>query len=245
MSKATEHVYTTVRRRIMAGSYAPGTQLKEAHLAEELSVSRTPVRAALQRLVGDGLLIPFAGRGVFVPEWNKWDILEVFDLRILLEGHAAQLAATRAEPAQIAEMGALTDRMERLLGEKAPDYLAGLQDANFRFHLLLLEAAAAPRLRRMAQELAEVPLLIGGFYLYEDADMRRSIQHHRDLILALEARDGAFARNVIQVHLRASYETLMRNRSEWSGALPHAPAAVPPRQGPRPPAGESETAEES
>ena len=214
-SRAIEHVYTIVRRRIMSGEYEAGLHIRETHLAEELSLSRTPVRAALQRLVGDGLLVSFAGRGVFVSESSKLDILEISELRILLEGHAAELAASRIQPDMLETMRHLTDQMESLLEKKPSDFLAGLQEANYRFHVTLLSAASAPRLKRMAMDLVEVPILVGGFYLYDEADIRRSIQHHRDLVLALEARDGGFARDVIRVHLRSSYETLIRGRREW------------------------------
>src|ERR1700748_672830 len=101
MSNATDSTYASIRRAIMAGRAAPGTYLKEKHPAEIMGVSRTPVRAALQRLVGDQLLRSEANRGVFVAEWTSRDIQEVFELRLLLEPYAAGLAALHATPAQI------------------------------------------------------------------------------------------------------------------------------------------------
>ena len=106
MAKISDSLYAELRRRIMSGRYAPGERLREESVAHEMQVSRTPVRAALQRLVEDGLLVA-AARGATVAGWTHWDIAEAFELRILLEPHAAGLAAERATPGQIDEMDAL------------------------------------------------------------------------------------------------------------------------------------------
>jgi len=212
MSSATDSLYATIRRRIMAGHYAPGTQLKEERLAEEMAVSRTPVRAALHRLVGDRMLIAAAHRGVFVAEWTRMDIAEVFELRSLLEPYAAKLAAERATSEQLDGLRRFTDRMEALSRPAFRDNLPEIQAANHGFHSLVIEAAASPRLKGMASNLVDMPMILGSFYFYSDADMQRSIQHHRELIMAIEAKDPTFAQQVMTVHLRVTHEVFMRNR---------------------------------
>lgn len=110
MPKITDSLYAELRRRIMSGVYPPGARLREEHIAEEMQVSRTPVRAALQRLTDDGLL-QAAARGAIVAGWTQWDVAEVFELRRLLEPHAAGLAAERATPEQIEALDRLNDEM--------------------------------------------------------------------------------------------------------------------------------------
>jgi DNA-binding GntR family transcriptional regulator len=95
MAAASDKAYELLKQRLIGGSYAPGAQLKEEHLARELAISRTPVRAALKRLVQDGLATAEVGRGVRVAEWTESDIQETYHLRSLLEGRAAELAAQR------------------------------------------------------------------------------------------------------------------------------------------------------
>src|SRR5687767_13779896 len=95
MAVASDNADVVLKQRIVGGSYAPCAQLKEEHLARELKISRTPIRAALKRLVDDGLATADLGRGVRVAEWTDFDIEETFDLRGLLEAHAAELAARR------------------------------------------------------------------------------------------------------------------------------------------------------
>jgi DNA-binding GntR family transcriptional regulator len=212
MANATDSTYTAIRRSIMAGHYPPGTQLKEEHLADLMGVSRTPVRAALQRLIGDRLLRSEANRGVFVAEWTTRDIQEVFELRLLLEPHAAGLAAVRATEKQIDGMRRHTDRMESATRPSFQDNLPEIQHENHAFHNLILEASGSPRLRAMATSLIDMPVIIGTFYFYLEADMQRSIQHHRELIMAISARDRTFAQEVMSVHLRITNNIFRQNR---------------------------------
>jgi DNA-binding GntR family transcriptional regulator len=212
MTNATDSTYSSIRRAIMAGRYAPGAQLKEEHLAEIMGVSRTPVRAALQRLVNDQLLRSEPHRGVFVAEWTARDIQETFELRLLLDPHAAGLAAVRATEDQIEAMRMRTDRMESYTVPSFHDKLPEIQRENHAFHNLILEASELPRLRSIATSLTDMPMTIGTFYFYSEADMQRSIQHHRELITAIEARDRELAREVMSVHLRVTHGIFRRNR---------------------------------
>ena len=212
MSNATDSTYASIRRAIMAGRYPPGSQLKEEHLAELMGVSRTPVRAALQRLVGDQLLRSEANRGVFVAEWTGRDIQDVFELRLLLEPYAAGLAAVRADERQIEKLRAHTDRMEAYTRPSFRDNLQEIQEENHAFHNLILEASASPRLKGMATGLTDMPMIIGTFYFYSEVNMQNSIQHHRELIAAIEARDRIFAQEMMSVHLRITNGIFMQNR---------------------------------
>ncbi len=212
MPNATDSTYLLIRRAIMAGRYAPGTQLKEEQLADLMGVSRTPVRAALQRLIGDRLLHSQANRGVFVAEWTTRDIQDVFELRLLLEPHAAGLAAVRATEQQIEGLRTHTDRMDSSTRPSFQDNLPKIQQENHAFHSLILDASGSPRLKGMATPLIDMPVIIGTFYFYSEADMQRSIQHHRELITAIESRDRTPAQEVMKVHLRITNHIFRQNR---------------------------------
>lgn len=196
----------------MSGELEPGQQIKEEHLASHLQVSRTPVRAALQQLISDGLLIQGEKRGAFVSEWTDRDIAEVFEIRIMLESAACGLAAVKSTPEQVANLRILTDEMTRLSTSAGDTAAAELQKINSQIHLLLLDASNSPRLRQIAKQFADVPIIIGAFYLYKKADVVRSAQHHEEIMIAIERRDRLLAEELMRVHLRSAYRTFEASR---------------------------------
>lgn len=212
MSKISDQVYIRLRRKIMSGELEPGLQLKEEHLATDLNVSRTPVRAAIQQLISDGLLIQGSKRGAFVAAWTDRDIAEVFQIRIMLESAACGLAAVNSSPKQVNALRTLTNEMSRLSQLDGETAAYDLQRVNSQIHLALLEASNSPRLRQTASAFVDVPIIIGSFYIYQKADVRRSAQHHEDIMQAIERRDPLLAEELMRVHLRSAYRTFEASR---------------------------------
>ena len=220
MVSAAGKAYETLKQRVVGGTYAPGAQLKEEHLARELRVSRTPVRAALKRLVEDGLATADPNRGVRVSEWTDFDIEETFELRGLLESHAAELAARRGG-AQLADrLDDLNQQMDRAIAAGGAALPERLQEINSRFHRAILEGSGSPRLRGMLAGLIDMPIVIRSHFISTLQDKVQSLQHHRDLAAAVRAGDGELARQVMQLHLRVASHRFRRQRSEFNGS-PH------------------------
>lgn len=204
MTTAADSAYEILKQRVVGGTYAPAAQLKEEHLARELGISRTPLRAALKRLVDDGLASADPGRGVRVAEWTEGDIEETYELRGLLEGHAAALAARRGGAALADDLDALNEEMDRAI-RKGGDALAQrLQDINARFHHAILEAAGSPRLRGMLAGVIDMPVVIRSHFISTLQDKVQSLQHHRDLAAAVRVGDPDLARQAMQLHLRVA-----------------------------------------
>lgn len=224
-------VYSTLRQRLMSGHYVPGAQLKEEHLADDLKVSRTPVRAALKRLARDGMVVAAANRGVFVAEWTEQDIVEVFELRLLLEPHATGLAARRARPEHVAELKALNDQLAAAVASTAKNRIARIQEINFKFHRAVMVASGSPRLRTILENLLDLPIIVGSFYFYTDAELARSLSHHRDIAAAIEKHDPDYAVAATQLHLRATYGLFMQRRHPETAAPPGPAGTRPHRAG--------------
>ena len=227
---ASDKAYELLKQRVIAGSYAPGAQLKEEHLARELEISRTPIRAALRRLVQDGLATAEAGRGVRVSEWTESDIQETYELRGLLEGHAAELAARRGGAALADRLDALNDEMAGALDQGGAGRVRRLQEINARFHRAILEASGSPRLRTMLAGVIDMPIVIRSYFISTPDDLLQSLQHHRELSAAVRLGDAELARQVMQLHLRVAAHRFRQRRSEHQhGSAAPRPNARPAR----------------
>lgn len=222
MPSARDLVYGELRRRLMAGAFLPGQRLREEHIASELSVSRTPVRNAIERLAADGLVKRDGRRGTVVLGWLDRDIDEAFELRLLLEPYAARAAATRATPEQIARLEEINQGMLQAVRSDDPDRLEQVQQHNNRFHHALIEAAQSARVRALVENLLDMPIIIGSFYFYSRDDMLASVEHHRQIIAALRARDRDCAEAAMRLHLAATH-LLFRNHRKRAG--PAGPGA--------------------
>ncbi len=104
-----------IRDRILQGQYKPGDRIREAELQHEFGLSNGPIREALQRLVGDGILDRLPWRGVRVIELTEAEIVELFQLRLALLEYAAELAARRADPAVLAEADGVRNNLRKAL----------------------------------------------------------------------------------------------------------------------------------
>lgn len=205
MSNATEHAYLFVREQILSGRYPAGSHLKEEHIAEEAKVSRTPIREALRRLSTEHMVKFVPNQGAFVISWEDDDVDGIFHIRILLEGYSAFRAATRIEADEIKEMEACADEIEKLCKNHNSENHRKTIEFNHRLHSIIVEAAGSEHLRRLLVSLVEIPMLLKTIDKYSNKDVERSNHHHRELIEAFKARDGGWARNVMESHLRAGH----------------------------------------
>ncbi len=217
MAVASDSAYELLKQRVIAGTYAPGAQLKEEHIARELDISRTPIRAALKRLVQDGLATADVGRGVRVAEWTEIDIQETYELRGLLEGHAAELAARRGGTALADRLDELNEQMEQVIAGGGDAMAERLQDINALFHRAILEASGSPRLRAMLVGLIDMPIVIRSYFISTPKDLVQSLHHHRDLAAAVRMGEPELARQAMQLHLRVAAHRFKLRRSEFSG----------------------------
>lgn len=209
---AADTAYDTLRQQVVGGIHAPGAQLKEEPLAHALGISRTPVRAALKRLVEDGLAVSDPNRGVRVAQWTDFDIDETYDLRAVLEAHAAELATHRGGMALADRLDALNQEMAAAIKAGGADLPERLQRINAQFHRAILEACGSPRLRTILAPLIDMPVVLRSHFISTPDDKLQSLQHHRDVAAAVRAGDGALARQAMQLHLRIAAHRFRRQR---------------------------------
>lgn len=205
-STAADQAYRRLRDAIAAGEYTAGFPLREEALAEITGVSRTPIREALRRLDAEGLVELLPNRGARVATWGVHDVDEIFQLRVLVEGYGARLAANRATEARLAELAALCDEMEAEIARRniRAEQVA---EINARFHRGVLAAAGSRRLETMAAGVVQRTLTLRTFHLYSPEQLTRSCAHHRELLDAIAARDGKWAEAIMRAHLHAGQHT--------------------------------------
>lgn len=214
MAAAVERAYLTIREGIVSGAYAPGAHLTAQGLAGASGISRTPVREAMRRLHAEGLISFIPNRGAFVTRLDERDVVKIYDLRVVLEGYAAETAAREASPAQIADLEALA-RVMTAVGDSDIDQIAGL---NNDFHKRIVLAAANPRLEASLASIVEAPLVLRTFRRYSPGELRRSVSQHLELVEAISARDGLWARSVMTSHILAGRNALLRSLEPPEGA---------------------------
>ena len=211
---AAERAHAELRRRVLDGRLAPGRRLKEAELAAELGLSRTPVREALSRLTVEGLLDFRANVGATVAVWSEQQIELMFRIRAMLEPFAAEIAAPWITDAEIRELRRLCTIMEEAARRETPADLGRLAEANGRLHRLIVDATRSDQLVKLAMLALDAPLSLRIFGRYTSAEIRRSMRHHREIVDALEHRDPDWAASAMRTHILASIGVARGSRIE-------------------------------
>jgi DNA-binding GntR family transcriptional regulator len=201
-----DHAYRLIRSQILSGARAGGDWLRESDLAASIGVSRTPVREALRRLTAEGLVRYERNRGVQVAVWTVDDLEEIFSLRALLEPWACRLAATSGS-VDLDEVDRLAHDMDAAARGPVVD-VDRITELNNRFHQRILEGSKNRRLRSVVSSVVQVPLVWQTFSHYSDADLRRSLAHHHELVAALAAGDPDWAESVMRSHVRGAWNSL-------------------------------------
>lgn len=201
VDRATE----VLRQAIVTGHLRPGARLVQEQLANELGVSRTPLREALRRLEQEGLVRVSGNRGLAVTELSPEGLLDNYDVREVLDGLAARLAAARISPGEQAELQSLHQRSAESIEEWDPEEWMA---SNAEFHRFILRCAHSPALdRAMPAGRMSGQLLFPGLFLHPEhaAD---AFEDHAQIIEALRARDEAGAEEAARRHVMKVREAL-------------------------------------
>ena len=189
---STVRVRDELQQAILEGVLQPGERLRAEALAQRFGTSRTPVREALLQLEAQGLVEVEPNRGAVVRAFDAADLLDLYELRALLEPAAAARAATRIEPHEIEQLTDLTDDdapVERQIA------------ANEQFHRIIVEAARSPRLQAAMRAASGIPRAFRSSFWHDDEQRAESLLCHRRLIGAFEARDPQLAEAVMRMHI--------------------------------------------
>ena len=200
-----EQVYRAVRARIMDGTLAPGTFVREKDL-ESMGVSRTPIREALGRLASEGFLERLPHRGFRVPEESLGNLLELYPIVASLELLAGRLALERFTAADIAELKDVNRQLEE--AQDRGDVRAMLAQ-NERFHRIVSERGGNRRLALLLDDLRSQLTRLELWYYSGRDRTQRSIREHEEIIAAIERGDRARALSLLERNMSLTYRSLV------------------------------------
>ncbi|MBL8580874.1 MAG: GntR family transcriptional regulator [Rhizobiaceae bacterium] len=201
-------LYEALRSEILRGVHQPGSHLVEALIAQNYGVSRTPVRAALARLEGDGLIETIPNRGAFVSRWTDTDLEEIYALRVRLEPYASRLAAGNIAEQELDRLDKLAATMIELLDAGSFGWIERCTELNSELHAAILQASGSPRLISIVTALTELPLVRRAISRYPREMLRRNFDQHKQILQALRQGDGEWAEALMAAHILGARQAL-------------------------------------
>ena len=199
-----QSVYRRIMDEIRSGDLLPGARLREVDLAARFGISRTPVREALRLLESEGLVVHLPRQGASLRRLTHAEVVELYEMRAVLEGTAARLAARQATEVELAELAALNaDLAQAPAGPPA-------QTLNRQFHRTLLDAARNRFLIRAMQGLQRTMLILGPSTLAEPDRASLAVAEHDAVLRAMQARNAPEAEAAMRAHVEAALAARLR-----------------------------------
>lgn len=206
-----------MRELILEGALLPGKRISELSVAERTGISRTPIRAALQRLEEEGLVETIPSGGFAVKSFSQQDVFDSIEIRGTLEGLAARLAAERGSMARLGPLNACLQELDEVV-ESAIATEEGFSryvTANARLHALIVDMAESPTLERQIERAVSLPFASPSGFVMAQALMPESHRvlfvaqdQHRCVVEAITNREGARAEAIMQEHARLAGRNL-------------------------------------
>lgn len=191
--------YQALLSSIRSGHYAPGDRLRETEIATRLAVSRTPIREALRRLEADGIVEHRARVGAVVRALGHAEVVELYEMRLVLERTAAEMAAKHAALAEIDVL----EELNEIIATRLSDPVQAAA-TNQLFHQGLYRAARNRFLMEATRAVSNALLLLGPTTLADEERIKTVCRQHQDIITAIRARDEEAAGAAAEAHLQTS-----------------------------------------
>lgn len=206
-----------IRELILEGVLVPGNRISELSVVERTGISRTPVRAALQRLEEEGLVETIPSGGFAVKTFSQQDVFDAIEIRGALEGLAARLAAERGSANRFGPLQACLQELDEIVETAigTEDGFSAYVVANARLHALIVDLAESPTLKRQIDRAVSLPFASPSGFVMAQAQMPESHRillvaqdQHRCVVEAIVNREGARAEAIMQEHARLAGRNL-------------------------------------
>ena len=206
-----DSVYLTIREAILNGKYPPNKRLREIPLAEELGVSRTPVREAMRKLELEGLVVMIPRRGAQVANITEKDLNDVLEVRIALENLSIENACMRMTEEQLEELWNAAKNFEATMAE---GNLVKLAEADVAFHEVIYKSSDNRRLNQVLNNLREQIYRYRVEYLKDEETRNLLVKEHKEIYEAIKNRDVKSAQEISYQHIENQREAIIRSIRE-------------------------------
>ncbi len=207
----SDKVYEALKKKILERELKPGDKVHVDEVANQLGVSRTPVKDALNRLALEGLIDKVARRGTFVSTMSAQDADELFDLRLLMESYAAEKVLEKDKADSfLAEMKKCMANIDRIAQSDDPDYDAYMR-WNRDLHLVLIRLADNNRLLQMYESLNISIQVARVHYLHSVESVTHTQQEHQAIYQAFQDRDLEQVKQAIAAHINSVRDAVLRS----------------------------------
>ena len=202
-----EKVYHSLEQQILSGKFKAGEALTEVKLAKSLGVSRTPVREALQRLGREGLIRLVPNKGAVVVGISEKDLIDIYKIRMRLEGLAARIAAENANEELRKKLSENVDLTSFYMQK---GNIEKLKDLDSDFHDIIYRSCESRMLGKTLSELHRYIVSYRKLSLSAEGRLERSLAEHREICSAIESGDGDAADSLMSAHDERALENLLK-----------------------------------
>ena len=206
----SEEAYLRIRERIVSLDMPPGSVVNEGRLREDLKIGRTPIREALQRLAWENLVRSIPHRGTFVTDVNITDLARITEVRVVLEGHAARLAAERLSGADRESLSMLVE----VLKEGPSLNQRELMRLDQQIHRQIYRAARNAFLEATLEQYFNLSLRLWYLVLDREVGLREAIKEHVELLQAILSGDAERAEESMHRHVTGFEQEIRKHLVE-------------------------------
>lgn len=233
-----QQAYRHIQRKILAGELTAGHLLSENQLAREIGISRTPVREAVRQFEHEGVLEQVPRFGTMVRRLQRRDLIELYQLREAIEPFAVAQAAGNVAIDDLRRLHSLCDELATIAGELENGAVAiadaeamrRVLSADLAFHMLLIRAGGNTRMMKIVADSRMLTRIFGTPRQVHDlAIIEETHRYHRDILLAVERKEGEIARRLMVEHIQVSQRQAVAHydRQQQDGDPANLPLQLP------------------
>ncbi|MBO5316607.1 MAG: GntR family transcriptional regulator [Clostridia bacterium] len=201
-----QSVFLKLEEEILNGELKKGESLTENSLSSRLGVSRTPIRAALHHLAEEGLVKIEANRGVTVVGVSETDLVDIYTIRMRLEGLASRAAASNISEEDLSDLRDSVELSEFYIRKRDAEHL---KELDTRFHEIIYRASSNPRLDKILSELHRNIRVYRKLSLSVSDRLEKSVEEHREILSAIESGNAEEADRLMTSHISSALDSVL------------------------------------